>query len=263
MIEPFVARALLAGIGIAATAGVLGCFIVWRRTAYLGDSIGHSALLGAALGVLAGISVNIGIAAVCVVLAVLLAWMYHKKVAAMDTLLGIFAHASLAIGVLAIDATGQDLELHDYLLGDIFSVGDAELLWIGGCAAAAFLFLAVQWRPLILLTINEDLAASEGVNALRVNMPLMILTALVVSSSARVIGVLLIASLLIMPAATARGFAKSPVGMATLAGCCGIAAVCLGITAALYFDAPAGPAIVAAAATLFAISLLFGGRRRF
>ena len=91
-IEPFIARALLAGIGVAATAGALGCFIVWRRMAYFGDSVAHGALLGAALGLLAGVHVNIGIAAVCVAFAALLAWMRHRRFAATDTLLGIFAH---------------------------------------------------------------------------------------------------------------------------------------------------------------------------
>ena len=153
--------------------------------------------------------------------------------------------------------------MHAYLLGDILFVNDADLLWIGACAAAAFAFLAARWRALILMTINEDLAASEGVRILRVNMPLMILTALTTASAARVIGVLLIASLLIIPAATARQFAKSPGGMAVLAAACGVAAVCIGIAASLHFDAPAGPAIVAAAAALFALSLVFGKRRYF
>ncbi|MGI9298460.1 MAG: metal ABC transporter permease [Gammaproteobacteria bacterium] len=263
MIEPFVARALLAGAGVAATAGVLGCFVVWRRMAYFGDSVAHGALLGAALGLLAGVPVNLGIAAVCVIFAASLAWMRHKQFAATDTLLGIFAHSALAFGVLAASAAGQNLDLHAYLLGDILFVNDTELMWIGGCAAASFLFLAAHWRTLILMTIHEDLAASEGVRPLRINMPLMILTALVAAVSARVIGVLLIASLLIIPAATARRFAKSPGGMAALAAACGVAAVVVGIYASLHFDAPAGPAIVAAAAAIFFLSLLCGGRRYF
>lgn len=262
-LEPFIARALLAGAGIAATAGVLGCFIVWRRMAYFGDSVAHGALLGAALGILAGVPVNFGIAVVCVLFAALLSWMRHKQFAATDTLLGIFAHSALAFGVLAMSAAGQSLDLHAYLLGDILFVNDAELIWIGGSAAAVFLFLASCWRTLILTTIHEDLAASEGVRPLQINMPLMILTALVAAASARVIGVLLIASLLIIPAATARRFAKSPGGMAALAAFCGIAAVGIGISVSLHFDAPAGPAIVASAASIFFLSLLCGGRRYF
>ena len=261
--EPFVVRALLAGAGVAATAGALGCFIVWRRMAYFGDSIAHGALLGAAFGILAGASAPLGIVAVCASLAALLAWLRHRRFASMDALLGIFAHSALAVGVLAANAAGESLDLHSYLLGDILFVNDSELLWIGGCSLASFLFLAAKWHSLILTTIHEDLAASEGVRPLRVNMPLMILAALTAAASARVIGVLLTASLLIIPAATARRFAKSPLGMALTAAGCGVSAVCIGIASSLYFDAPAGPAIVASSAMLFFLSLLFGGRRFF
>ena len=260
-IEPFILRALLAGAGVAATAGVLGCFIVWRRMAYFGDSVAHCALFGAAGGILIGAPVSAGMIAACVSLAALLAFLRHKRYAEMDVLLGIFAHSALAIGVLAIAAAGKNLDLHSYLLGDILFVNDSEIFLVGVCAFLSLAFVAANWRALILMTINEDLAASEGIRPLRVNMPLMMLAALTAAASVRVVGVLLTASLLIIPAATARRFASSPGGTAVAAAAFGVCAVFVGITFSLHFDAPAGPAIVAASAAIFAASLPLSNRR--
>lgn len=259
--EPFVLRALLAGAGVAATAAVLGCFIVWRRMAYFGDSVAHCALFGAACGLVLGAPVSAGMIAACVSLAALLAWLRHRRFAEMDALLGIFAHSALAIGVLAISAAGKSFDLHSYLLGDILFVNDSELFIIAACALLTFVFLAANWRALVLTTIHEDLAAAEGVRPLRVNMPLMMLAALTAAASARVVGVLLTASLLIIPAATARRFASSPGGTALFAAACGLCSVCFGIAFSLHFDAPAGPAIVAASSAIFAASLPFASRR--
>lgn len=260
--EPFVLRAFAAGALVAAAAGALGCFIVWRRMAYFGDSIAHCALLGAALGLVAGAHINAAMTLVCMALAALLSWLRHKQLAEMDALLGIFAHAALAFGVLIVALSEQSFDLHAYLLGDILFITDSDLLWTGTVALLAFLFLAARWRALALMTVSEDLAASEGIHPLRENMALAMLTAMAVSVSARIVGVLLVASLLIIPAAAARQFASSPVAAAAFAVCCGVLSVAAGITLSLHTDAPAGPAIAAAAFVIFVISII-GGKRRY
>ena len=251
--EPWFLRALIGGIGIALAVGPLGCFVVWRRMAYFGDSLAHSALLGIAMGLLTGVGVNAGTIIVCGIFAVLLVWLQSMKILATDTLLGILAHAALSIGMVAISLLKTvRLNISDYLFGDVLAVTNGDLWWIFGGGALALITIGFLWSSLVLSTIHEDLAKAEGVNAFMVNLLFMGLMTLLIAVSSRIIGILLITSLLVIPAATARPFAKSPEGMAILAGAFGVLAVIGGLAASLEFDTPAGPSIVVTATAIFA-----------
>jgi len=253
MLEPFVLRALAAGIGIALIAGPLGCFVVWRRMAYFGDSLAHSALLGIALGLLTGISSNLGTVLVCSAFALILLWLQHTRILATDTLLGILAHAALSLGMVAISFAGnQRFDLHSYLFGDILTVRVEDLYWIFGGGVIALTLLFKNWFSLLLMTIHEDLAKAEGVRTFWVNLLLMLLMTIVVAVSIRIVGILLITSLLAIPAATARQWVRSPEAMAFLAAIFGLLAVIGGIFGSAYFDTPTGPSIVTAATAMFA-----------
>ncbi len=257
MLDDFVLRALAAGIGVAIVAASLGCFVVWRRMAYFGDSLAHSALLGIALGMVTGMNFNIGILVVCALFAALLIGMQHRKILATDTLLGILAHSSLSIGMVVIsflDTSG--FNLHSYLFGDILTVEIRDIYWIYGGGILVLCLLVANWSSLTLMTINEDLARAEGVNTLYSNLILMVLMTLVVSVSIRIVGILLVTSLLIIPAATARQWARSPETMAIISSFFGVAAVIAGVFASLYLDTPSGPSIVSAAALLFLFTVL-------
>lgn len=252
--EPWFLRALAGGIGVALAVGPMGCFVVWRRMAYFGDSLAHSALLGIAMGLLTGIGVNAGAIIVCGIFATLLVWLQSMKILATDTLLGILAHAALSIGMVAISLLKTvRLNIYDYLFGDVLAVANADLWWIFGGGALALIMIGFLWRSLVLSTIHEDLAKAEGVNAFLVNLLFMGLMTLLIAISSRIIGILLITSLLVIPAATARPFSKSPEAMAALAALFGVLAVCGGLAASLQFDTPSGPSIVVAATCLFAI----------
>ena len=254
MFETFVLRALAAGIGVALVVGALGCFVVWRRMAYFGDSLAHSSLLGIALGLLYGFSVNLGIVVVCSGFAVLLVWMQHKHLLATDTLLGILAHASLSLGMVALSFLDYlQFDLHSYLFGDILTVTNSDLLWIYLGGVVVIGLLIANWSSLTLMTIHEDLAKAEGVNTFRTQLVLMFLMTIVVAFSVRIVGILLITSLLIIPAATARQLAKTPEAMAIIASIIGVLAVLLGIFGSMQFDTPSGPSIVTAASLLFVI----------
>lgn len=253
MPDPFILRALAAGIGVVTVAGVLGCFVVWRRMAYFGDSLAHSALLGIALGLLAGISVSLGTVLVCSVFAVLLVWLQQKRVLATDTLLGILAHAALSIGMVTISLLQQRIDLHAYLFGDILTVTPQELFWIYGGGGTVLALLYLNWPSLVLMTVHQDLARAEGVKTFRSQLLLMFLMTVVVAISIRIVGILLITSMLIIPAATARQFARSPEAMAVMAAVLGIVAVIGGIAGSLQFDTPSGPTIVSTAALMFAV----------
>ncbi len=255
-LDPFILRAIAAGIGVALVAGPLGCFVVWRRMAYFGDSLAHSALLGVALGLIGGIGAAVGTVIVCSLFAIALVWLQHKRVLATDTLLGILAHAALSIGLVAISFLDTPpLNLHSYLFGDILTVQAEELFWIyGGSLAVAALLLAC-WPAHVLMTINEDMARAEGIRTFAMHLLFMFLMTVVVAGSIRIVGILLITSMLIIPAATARQIARSPEGMALAATFLGIASVCMGMAGSLAFDTPSGPSIVTAAVALFALLL--------
>ena len=254
--EPFILRAIASGVGVAIVAGVIGCFVVWRRMAYFGDSLAHSALLGVALGLLAGISTNLGVVVVCFAFALLLLWLRQKKVLATDTLLGILAHAALSIGIVAISFLNRRIDLHAYLFGDILTITSGELWWIYIGGAIVLIMMLLNWSSLVLMTINEDLAKAENVNTFITNLLLMLLMTIVVGVSIRTVGILLITSMLIIPAATARQLVRSPEAMAVVAPILGILAVFGGIFGSIEFDTPSGPSIVVVAATLFTLSFV-------
>lgn len=254
MPDDFILRALFAGIGVALIAGPLGCFVVWRRMAYFGDSLAHSALLGIALGLLYGFNVNLGTVIVCSVFAILLVWLQHRKLLATDTLLGILAHAALSIGMVAISFLDNPrFDLHSYLFGDILTVRLTDLYWIYGGGLVVIGLLIANWSSLTLMTVHEDLARAEGVNTVWSNILLMLLMTIVVAVSLRIVGILLITSMLIIPAATARQLVRSPEGMAFMAALLGLMAVFIGIAGSVEFDTPSGPSIVTAAAVLFGV----------
>mgnify|MGYP003632647024 CR=1 FL=1 len=260
--DDFLIRAVAAGVGVALIAGPLGCFVVWRRMAYFGDSLAHSALLG--IGLLYGININLGTVIVCTVFALLLVWLQQRRVLATDTLLGILAHAALSIGMVAISFLNNvSFDLYSYLFGDILTVRMIDLYWIFGGGAIVIGLLIVNWSALTLMTIHEDLARAEGVNTVWANILLMLLMTIVVAVSIRIVGILLITSMLIIPAATARQLVSSPESMAVCAALFGVIAVMLGISGSVELDTPSGPSIVTAAAVLFAIfSFLAAFRRR-
>ena len=180
-LEPFLINAILAGFAVSLIAGVMGCFVVWRRMAYFGDSLAHSGLLGVALGFVVGMAYNVSIIIVCSIFALLLLWLQHKKVLATDTLLGILAHSALSIGMVTISVTGQRIDLHSILFGDILTITRYELWWIYIGGALVMILLLLNWSSLLLMTLQEDLAQAEGVNVLFCNsVPTVILTQLLI-----------------------------------------------------------------------------------
>jgi zinc transport system permease protein len=248
ILDSFLVYALLGGIGLAVVAGPLGCFVVWRRMAYFGDSLAHSALLGVALGFLLSIDLTFGIAGTCIVFALAIVGLQEQRRIATDTLLGILSHTALSVGLVALSLMGSmRVDLLGYLFGDLVTI------YIGG--ALALVVLAAVWRDLLAATVHEELARAEGVAVFRARLVFTLLLAVVVAISMKVMGILLITSMLIIPAAAARRFARTPEGMAVLASTVGILAVALGLSASLRWDTPSGPSVVVAAFSLFLLSL--------
>lgn len=257
MLDNFVLRALLGGLGVALVAGPFGSFVVWRRLAYFGDTLAHSALLGVALGFLLSINLTLGILVVCQLLALLLFFGQRQKQLASDTLLGIFSHGALSLGLVTLAFMPQvRIDLFAYLFGDILAIGRVDLGWIYGGGGLALCGLLRIWKPLLAITVHEDLARVEGIAVDRINWIFLGLIALLVAVMMKVVGLLLVTSLLIIPAATARRFANNPELMAILASLVGCLAVCGGLYGSFTWDTPAGPSIVVSACLLFIFSYL-------
>ncbi|PWR04444.1 hypothetical protein DKT77_01550 [Meridianimarinicoccus roseus] len=260
MLDDFLTRAALAGLGVALAAGPLGCFIVWRRMAYFGDATAHAALLGVALALALSISVFAGVLAVVLVLALAVSGLSARGVP-VDTLLGVFAHGGLAVGLVVVSLLpGARVDLMGLLLGDILAVGRTDLAVIWAGAALVIGLLAWRWSGLLTATLNADLARASGIDARREDMILTLALALVVAVALKVVGALLISAMLIVPAATVRPLARTPESMAVLAAICGAAAALGGIALSYRADTPTGPTIVAVATALFAVSAILPRR---
>lgn len=255
--DDFMLRALAAGLGLSLISGPLGVFVVWQRMAYFGDTLAHSALLGIALGLLFEVNLQLSVLLLALFIAAALLMLQHRSHLASDTLLGILAHGSLAIGLVAISFRDDvRIDLLAYLFGDILAVGNADVLWIWGGGLLSLLIMASVWRRLLNLSVNAELAAVDGVQAAAIRFIFMLLVALVIAVAMKIVGVLLITALLIIPAASAQRFSTSPEQMALLATLIGSAAVVVGLLASLVLDTPAGPSIVTTATLLFLLSQL-------
>ncbi|MDO6705737.1 zinc ABC transporter permease subunit ZnuB [Photobacterium sp. 1_MG-2023] len=251
----FMLPAFAAGIGISMLAGPLGSFVVWRKMAYFGDTLSHASLLGIALGFLFNINLNLALMICCLTLAVILVSLQKQRVIATDTLLGILAHSALSLGLVAISFMDHiRIDLMAYLFGDLLAVSTEDLIWIYGGGALVLGLLIVLWRPLLSMTINEDLAQVEGVNVELMRLLLMLMVGMVIAVAMKFVGAIIITSLLIIPPATARRFSRSPESMAVLATVIGCISVFLGLSMSWHYDTPAGPSVVVSAAFLFLLS---------
>ena len=255
-------RATLAGVGVAIAAAPLGCFVVWRRMAYFGDATAHAAMLGVALSLAMQISVFVGTVAVALAMAVTVTLLAGRGYA-MDTLLGVLAHSALAFGLVAVSfLSGIRIDLMAYLFGDILAVSRSDLVVIWGGAALVVGLIAWRWSALLTGTLNEELAYASGLDPKREQLILSLSLAFTVAVAIKVVGVLLIAALLIIPAAAARSLARTPEAMAVIAAVIGGVSAVSGLRAAYVFDTPAGPTIVCVAAVLFAGFSLLGWQSR-
>ncbi len=264
MFGDFFSRALIAGVGLAAVTGPLGCFVVWRRMAYFGDTMAHSALLGVALSILLSVNMTLGVFAVAAMVAGALLLLQRQNTLSTDALLGILSHSSLAVGLVIVGFLTQvRIDLMGFLFGDILavSVEDIAVIYGGGVAILAILWL--NWRPLLAATVSPELAEAEGLKPEVSRIILMLLMASVIAIAMKLVGVLLITSLLIIPAATARRLSATPEMMAGVAAVLGAVSVVGGLFGSRTWDTASGPSIVVMALAIFLLSLAVPTARLF
>lgn len=257
MLDDFFVRALLAGVGLALVTGPAGCFIVWRRLAYFGETIAHSALLGVAIAILLDTHLVVGIFATASVVVVTMFLLERRDTLPTDTLLGLLAHGGLALGLVILSFfPNMRLDLQALLFGDILGVTrtDLAMIWLGGAAALGA--LCWIWRALLTATVSNDLATVAGLHPERARLLFGFLVAAIIAVAIKIVGVLLIVALLVIPAATVRRFASGPEIMAAGAAVVGAVAVAGGLFASAEFDTPSGPSIVVTALALFIVTRL-------
>ena len=257
MFDDFFIRALIAGIGIAIVTGPLGCLVIWRRLSYFGDTLSHSALLGVTLAYAFSINISLSVFIISGIVALLLLSLQKRTKLAGDSLLGLLAHSTLAIGLVLIGFLSSiRFDLMGLLFGDILAVNtqDIFIVWFGGLIILGVLFYI--WKSIFAATVNYDLAAAEGMKPDLSNFIFTLLLAGVIAISIKMIGALLITGLLLIPAATARSLSSNPRQMVILSILVGIISVILGLFSSLELNTASGPSIIVAALVLFILSLI-------
>lgn len=249
--------AWLAGFFLTFITAPLGAFVVWRKMAYFGDTLSHSALLGVALGIFLQLDPYIAVIVMTITLALGLVWLEQRSNHSVDTLLGIIAHCSLSLGIITLSLLNNvRVDLMSYLFGDLLAINFDDVLFIAIGVVLISTILGIFWKKLLSITISPELAQIEGLNVARLRLLLMILTAMTIALSMKFVGALIITALLIIPSATARRFAKTPETMVIYAILFSILAVTGGLLLSALKDTPAGPSVVACAGILFLLSLL-------
>lgn len=262
MIEPFLLRALAAGIGLAIIAAPLGAVLVWNRMSYFGETVAQASLVGVALGLLLGADVTVSVIVTTLAVAGLLIVLGRQKLVPLDAILGLTHHGTLALGVIATTLlAGPSVDLMGYLFGDVFAVTDGDLWLIGLGGATVLAIMARLWQPLLRVAVHEELASAEGVRSRTVKAAFIVVLALTIAMAMKIVGMLLAIAFLVVPVVAARPFATTPEGLVAVAGLAGAASVVLGLALSAHADAPGGPSIVLCMALLAGLSLAISARR--
>lgn len=254
---PFFQRALLVGIILGVLMAFLGVLLVLRRMAFFSDAIGHSALAGIAIGLL--LEINPFIAALAFSLLVALGISAVKRISGLhlDTLLGVFFAASVALGVILVSFTpGYQADLISFLFGDILTVSQTDVLLsivLTVVVAAVMLFAG---KSLVAITLDSSLAKAEGIPVERRELLFLLLLAAVIALAIKFVGVILVTAMLIIPAASAYNIARSLSTMFVWSILISLLSVIFGMTASALLNVPSGPAIVLTGTVLFALSFL-------
>ncbi len=263
MIEPFLLRALAAGIGLAILAAPLGAVLVWNRMAYFGETVAQASLVGVALGFMLHVDVTLSVMMTTLAVAALLIVLGRQKIVPLDAILGLTHHGTLALGVIATAVlAGPSVDLMGYLFGDVFAVTAADLYWIYIGGAIVLMVMAWLWQPLLRLAVHEELGAAEGVPRGLVRGAFIVVLALTIAVAMKIVGILLAIAFLIVPVVAARPFAQTPERLVVIAALVGVVSVVSGLALSSSVDAPGGPSIVLSMAMLAGLSLVISARRR-
>ncbi len=258
---PFLQRALLAGLLSGGLGGLLGSFAVLRQLSFFSDALGHSALLGIALGVSLRLDPTVVLIPFAVLFALGVNQLARRSRLPGDALLNIVYSSSLALAVVALSRLpGWKGGLQQLLFGDILGVTPRDLALLATLLLATGLCLLLTGRRQILLTIDESLALSRGVAAEGQRLLFVVVLAVVVALSIKAVGVLLISAFVVIPACAARLVSANFRAYMLLSAVLGASCAVLGLLASAAFDLPSGPSVVIVQVLVFLLALLLSPR---
>jgi zinc transport system permease protein len=254
----FMQNALITGILIAITCGLLGVFLVLRRYALIGDGLAHLSFGGVATGLIFGIKPILAAAIFSVLGSIGILKLVEKAKIHGDSAIGILSQTSLGLGIFVISITqGVNVDIMSYLFGSILAVTTTETITALTLTMMTIIFIKTNYKSLLSMTFDEETAKITGINTKTLNMTLMILTALVIALSMRITGLLLISALIIIPAVTATIIAKSFKQTLILSALISTISVITGIILSYYIDAATSGTIILTTFTIFATTLIY------
>ena len=254
----FMKNTLLAIILVSPIFAILGTMIVNNKMAFFSDALGHSALTGIAIGALLGITnMNISMVFFAVVFALLLNFVKNKANYGADTIISVFSSIAIALGLAMLAKSGDFNKYSSYLVGDILSISSTEILYLFLAFIAVFAFWYFRFNKLNVLSINKTLAKSRGVNTKLIDNIFVVLIAVIVMISIRWIGILLINSLLVLPAAASRNVAKNMRSYHLLSVIFSLFSGITGLIISYYWNIPTGPMIVLISGIIYFITFGF------
>lgn len=252
----FMKNALLAVVMIAPLFGMLGTMAVDNKMAFFSDALGHSALTGIAIGVVLGWSSQMAAMLLFGILwAVLITFVKQNSKMSADTIISVFSSTSVALGLVVLSRGGAFARYSSVLVGDVLAVTQSDLLWLLVALAGTFAVWTVLFNPLLLTSVNAPLARSRGVRARLTEYIFTMLVAVAVMVSIRWVGVMLINSLLILPAAASRNVARSAAGYMRISVLIALVCGVTGLIASYYLNTSAGAAVVLCCAVAYFITL--------
>lgn len=254
---PFMANALVAIILITPVFAILGTMIVNNKMAFFSDALGHSALTGIAIGMILGITnINVGMILFAVVFALALNYVKNKTTYGADTIISVFSSIAIALGLAMLSQNGKFNTYSSYLVGDIISISPTEILYVFLAAIFVYAFWYFTFNKLNVISINTTLAKSKGINVKKIDNIFVVLIAVMVMISIRWIGILLINSLLILPAASSRNIAKNMRQYHLFAVLISLFSGIAGLIISYYFNMGTGPIIVLISGAIYFVTLL-------
>jgi zinc transport system permease protein len=258
---PFMQRALIAVVAVGILCAVVGVYVTLRSMSFFSDAISHSALAGIALGVLFGMDPVVAAVVFCVVIAAGMTYLTVHTELTSDTVIGVFFSGSMALGVLLIGLQkGYQTDLLSYLFGDVLAVSNLDVVLAGVLSAGVISVLFRRSTLMVKLAFNRDLAAVEGARVLVWDYVFMVLLALTVAVSVKIVGIVLVSALIIVPAAAARNVAPDFRALTGLAILFGLIGAVVGLIASYYLDTASGPTMVMVVIVIFVVTLI--ARRR-
>jgi len=257
----FMKNAFLAVLMVTPLFGLLGTMVVSNRMAFFSDSLGHGAFTGIAIGVLlGGVQPLLSIVLFSVVFAMIITYIKSKSSASTDTIIGVFSSTAIAVGLMMMSYGGGFGKFSSYLIGDLLSISPMELATL----LAVFLLVVVVWmlmfNKLLIISINTSLAASRGINTLLIEMIFAALLAVVVAISIQWVGLLIINSMLVLPAAAARNITNNVKQYHVISVVFALFSGITGLIASYYCNTATGATVVLVSAILFFITLVLKSR---